>query len=73
VSDQRGRRFVWGILERSGLFSLAYNGTGESAIRAIEVTNEARLMMGLIFAHCPEMFTQMILEQQPNDRPDRDN
>jgi hypothetical protein len=68
MSDERGRRFVWGILERSGLFSLPYDGTGEGAIRAIEVTNEARLAMGLIFAHCPGAFELMIKEREvPND------
>lgn len=64
MSDERGRRFVWGILERSGLFSLPYDGTGEGAIRAIETTNEARLLMGLIFAYDPGAFGRMILERE---------
>jgi hypothetical protein len=69
MSDKRGRNFLWGILERSGLFSLPYDGTGEGAIRAIEVTSEARLVMGLIFAHGPAAFTQMILEQENDYGP----
>ncbi len=64
MSDERGRRFLWGILERSGLFSLPYDGTGEGAIRAIETTNEARLVMGLICAYDPLAFGQMILERE---------
>ncbi|MCC7304754.1 MAG: hypothetical protein IT558_00685 [Alphaproteobacteria bacterium] len=64
MSDKRGRRFIWGVLERAGLFSQSFDGTAEGTIFADGLKNEGRLIMGLIFAHCPGAFTQMILERE---------
>ena len=70
MQDKRGRRFIWSILERGGLFSQAFDGTAEGTIFSDGAKNEARLVMGLIFAHCPEAFTAMILEREnDNGKP----
>lgn len=72
MSDEKGRRFIWAILERSGLFTQAFDGTAEGTIFADGVKNEGRLIMGLIFAHCPEAFAKMILEQENAGRQPTD-
>lgn len=67
MSGPKGRRFVWGAMERSGLFNQSFDGTSEGTIFSDGLKNEGRYLMGRIFELCPEKFAVMIQEKQEDD------
>ncbi len=68
LSDVRGRRFIWGLLEEAGVFNSSFDGTEIGT-----VFNEGNRAYGLkvldlIMAAQPEVFTQMIKEKEDYER-----
>ena len=73
VSNKRGRRFVWRLLEQAGVFRLSFT-PGDQALTTF---NEGRRNFGLqvwamIQEHAPESYALMLSERNDrrNDRPD---
>jgi len=73
VSNKRGRRFVWRLLEQAGVFRLSFT-PGDHSLTAF---NEGRRNFGLqvwamIQEHAPESYALMLSERnvRPNDRTD---
>lgn len=67
MSNKRGRRIVWRLLEQSGVFRLSFNTNAMQMAFAEGNRNFGNRTMSLIHAHCPELYTTMVKEQT-NDR-----
>lgn len=68
LSDERGRRFVWWLLEEAGVYNSSFDGTTEGT-----VYNEGNRNMGLkvlarIHETSPEKYLQMIKEREDYER-----
>lgn len=63
MSQARGRRFIWRLLSKAGVFQSSFTGNSATFF------NEGRRDVGLwalasITAHCPEDFVKMLTEQK---------
>jgi hypothetical protein len=63
MGSRRGRRLVWGILERTGIFRSSFTGNSETFFREGE-RNVGLSLMAQIHTHCPESYATMVKEQQ---------
>lgn len=63
MADKRGRRVVWGLLERSGLYKSSFTGNSETFFRE-GARNVGLQYMALIHEHCPEKYNLMVSEQK---------
>lgn len=63
MSDKRGRRLVWALLEKTGLHRNPFTGTSETFFRCGEM-NVGQKYQALINLHCPERYEQMVKEHQ---------
>ena len=68
MSDKRGRRLVWGLLERTGVYRISFTGNSETFFREGE-RNIGLYYVALINEHCPEKYNLMVMEQEIHDRP----
>ena len=73
VSNKRGRRFVWRLLELAGVFRLSFT-PGDQSLTGF---NEGQRNFGLqvwamIQEHAPESYALMLSERnaRSNDRPE---
>ncbi len=72
LSDKRGRRFMWGLLEKTGCHRNPYNGVrGDTDFRCGEM-NIGQKYEYLILGHCPEKYTLMLTERNEHDKRDND-
>jgi hypothetical protein len=61
LSDKRGRRVLWRILERTGLYRTSFTGNSETYFR--EGQRDIGLqLLSLITANCPEKYGLMMTE-----------
>ena len=69
MSDPRGRRFVWRLLQGFGVYQLSYV-PGDPAHSAFNEgrRNEGLKLMSQIMEHCPARFTEMQKEASKNER-----
>lgn len=63
MSDKRGRRIVWGLLERAGVYRTSFTGNSETFF------NEGKRNIGLVYVdlihtHCAEKYNLMVSEQK---------
>ncbi|SNR73731.1 hypothetical protein SAMN05192560_0776 [Methylobacillus rhizosphaerae] len=68
MESKRGRRIVWGWLERCGVFRLSFNANSMTM-----AFNEGNRNLGLsliakIHALCPESYSVMVKENTNDDR-----
>lgn len=63
MSQVQGRRFVWRLLERTGVFRNPFTGNSETYFRCGEM-NIGQWLLGQIHEHCPDRYHQMVKEQQ---------
>jgi hypothetical protein len=61
VSDARGRRFVWRMLEQTGVFRSSFTGNSETFFRE-GARNVGLKIMADLHAHSPESYFSMIQE-----------
>jgi hypothetical protein len=66
MSDKRGRRFVWRLLEMTGVYRTSFTGNSTTFF------NEGQRNIGLmvvneVHAHCPELYETLIKENSNND------
>lgn len=61
MGNVRGRRIVWGFLDKSGLRREPMTGNSQTFYN-LGAMSLGRDLEGEIFAHCPELYTTMITE-----------
>lgn len=67
MSDARGRRWVWSLLQASGVYRISYRG-GDSHATAFNegARNLGLLTLAALHAHCPALYSSMAAENQPH-------
>lgn len=70
MSDKRGRRIVWGLLERTGMYRTSFTGNSQTFFNEGQ-RNIGLAYMALINEHCAERYTTMVTEQREHDRTQR--
>lgn len=64
MSNKRGRRFVFRVLERAGVWRLSFNTNALSMAFNEGQRNEGLRLMANITAHCPDRYTEMLKESK---------
>lgn len=64
MGSRRGRRIIWRILERAGVFRLSFNTNAMQMAFAEGNKNEGIRTLALIHTQCPELYPTMVKEQQ---------
>jgi hypothetical protein len=72
MSDKRGRRLMWGLLEKTGLYRTSFTGNSETFFRE-GARNVGLTYMALINEHCPERYNSMVSEQREHDKRNADD
>lgn len=68
MSDPRGRRIVWGLLELTGVFRSSFTGNSETFFREGERNIGLKLFLRLQ-THCPEQYIKMTKEMTDDNQP----
>lgn len=68
MSNKRGRRFVFRMLERAGVWRLSFNTNALTMAFAEGQRNEGLRLMAQLTEHCPGRYTEMLKESQEHDR-----
>jgi hypothetical protein len=71
MSHAKGRRIVWSLLEKAHVFQSSYTGDNTTFFREGE-RNIGLFLMAQINEFCPDLYVQMVLEQNENDRNNDD-
>jgi hypothetical protein len=66
MSDKRGRRFIWRLLEMTGVYRTSFTGNSTTFF------NEGQRNIGLmvvneVHSNCPELYETLIKENSNND------
>jgi len=75
MGTKRGRRIIWRLLERAGVFRVSFHTNSMTMAFNEGMRNEGLRLMALINADCPDLYLQMVRESNerlPND-PGRDS
>ena len=64
MSNKRGRRFVFRLLERAGVWRLSFNTNALSMAFAEGTRNEGLRLLAQITKHCLDRHAEMLKEQQ---------
>ena len=67
MSNKRGRRIVWRLLDQAGVFRLSFNTNSMQMAFAEGNRNFGLRMLSMVHSLCPELYPQMVKEQS-NDR-----
>jgi hypothetical protein len=59
LDHPQGRRFMWHLLARTGLFSNPFTGNSETFFKCGEM-NVGQMLMADITSFCPEKYVQMM-------------
>lgn len=62
MGSKRGRRIVWRLLERTGIFRSSFTGNSETFFRE-GMRNVGLALMAQINEACPESYMNMVKEQ----------
>lgn len=62
MASRRGRRIVWRLLEKAGVFRSVFNTNALSMSFAEGNRNYGLHMLGMIHTLCPELFPTMVKE-----------
>lgn len=68
MSDKRGRRFMWRLLTRAGIYRTSFTGEALSAAFAEGKKQEGLHQMTLVSKHCLSRYIEMQKEAQSNER-----
>lgn len=69
MSDKRGRRFVWRLLERAGIYRLSFvQGSFDATAFREGQRNEGLRLMSSLHQHCPERVSEMQKEARNHER-----
>lgn len=69
MSDKRGRRFVWRLLQRTGIYQLSFV-PGDPAVTAFREgnRNQGLQLLSEVMQHCPGRFNEMQKEAPKHER-----
>lgn len=68
MSNKRGRRVIWRLLDQSGVFKLSFNTNAMAMAFAEGNRNYGNRMLSMIHSLCPELYPQMVKEANQNVR-----
>ena len=68
MGSKRGRRIIWRLLDRAGVFRLSFNTNAMAMAFAEGNRNEGLRILQLIHSHCPELYPVMMKEQVNDNR-----
>lgn len=68
MGSKRGRRIVWRLLDRAGVFRLSFNTNAMQMAFAEGNRNEGLRTLAQIHALCPELYPVMVKEQTNDNR-----
>lgn len=73
MSSKRGRRFVWRLLEKCGVYRSSFNHSGSITAFNEGARNIGLMVLDQIHGSCPDQFSVMLKEQRDvrNDADDR--
>lgn len=63
VGSVEGRRFLWRLLEKTGVYRSSFTGSSETFFREGQ-RNVGLFLIGEIHEICPEVYTTMLKEQR---------
>lgn len=64
MSNKRGRRFVYRLLERAGVWRLSFNTNALTMAFNEGTRNEGLRLLAQITEHCPDRNAEMLQEQK---------
>lgn len=67
MSNKRGRRFVYGILDRAGVWRLSFNTNALTMAFNEGGRNEGLALLAKLTEHCPEMYSLMLKEHKDDE------
>ena len=69
MSDKRGRRFMWRLLERAGIYQLSFV-PGDPTVTAFREgrRNQGLQLVAEVMQHCPNRFSEMQKEAPKHER-----
>ena len=62
MSSKRGRRIVWRLLDRAGVFRLSFNTNAMTMAFAEGARNDGLRLLTLIHSLCPNLYPTMVKE-----------
>ena len=68
MSNKRGRRVVWRLLEQSGVYRLSFNSNSMTMAFNEGQRNFGNRMLAMIHSLCPELYPTMVKEATQNVR-----
>ena len=68
MSSRRGRRILWRVLDRAGVFRLSFNTNAMQMAFNEGVRNEGLRLLALIHANCHELYPTLVKENQNGNR-----
>ena len=68
MSNKRGRRIMWRLLDQSGVFKLSFNTNAMAMAFAEGNRNYGNRMLSMIHTLCPELYPTMVKEANQNVR-----
>ena len=68
MSNKRGRRVIWRLLDQSGVFKLSFNTNAMAMAFAEGNRNFGNRMLAMIHTLCPELYPTMVKEANQNVR-----
>jgi len=63
MSNKRGRRIIWRLLNQSGVFRLSFNTDSMLMAFAEGNRNFGNRILSLVHSQCPELYPVMVKEQ----------
>lgn len=66
MSQARGRRLIWRLLEETGLYRSSFTGNSETFFREGE-RNVGLKIVAILTTHCLEDYSKMMVEQRDYD------
>jgi hypothetical protein len=68
MSSKRGRRIMWRLLDRAGVFRLSFNTNAMAMAFAEGNRNEGLRLLSQVHALCPEIYPVMVKENANDAR-----
>lgn len=70
MGNAEGRRFMWALLGKTGMFRTSFTGNSETFFRE-GARNIGLMMMDMINEACPEQYTVMVNEAKEGEKADK--
>lgn len=70
MGNKRGRRIVWRLLERAGVFRLSFNANSMTMAFNEGARNEGLRTLSLIHTLCPDQYLNMVRESNERNADD---